>query len=112
MTTGLYIYRCEHPTRTRAMCPHCKHLCYGERQEFYDTVRIFFDCGTYADYGYGYYQPPKTYTTIKIFKDEEGYTAWVPRAGWTILTRMVPLEQARRISRLRVRKGGRIIEAN
>ncbi len=52
---GLHIYRCDNPKRTRAMCPHHHHLCYGELQDFYDTRRVFFDCGTFADYGYGYY---------------------------------------------------------
>ncbi len=111
MNKGIHIYRCEHPARTRARCPFHKHLCYGERQDFYDTMRIFFDCGTMVDYGYGYYDPPKLYKTIKIFKDETGYTAWVPRSDWTMLARQVPLNKARRIARLRLRKGGNIIES-
>ena len=110
MVTGIHVYRCENPQRTRVMCPHHKHLCYGEKQEFYDTTMIFFDCGTFADYGYGYYEPPKLYKTIKIFKDEEGYTAWVPRAGWVILANQVPLDIARSIASKRLRKGGHIIE--
>lgn len=110
MATGIHIYRCESPTRTRAMCPHHKRLCYGERQEFYDTTRIFFDCGTYLDYGYGYYEPPKLYKKIVIFKDDNGYTAWVPRAGWVILARQVSLGIARNIARKRLKKGGRIDE--
>lgn len=110
MTGGLHIYRCENPKRTRIMCPYCKHLCYGEKQEFYDTTRIFLDCGTYVDWGYGYYEPPKLYKTIKIFKGEAGYTAWVPRAGWVMLAREVPLEKARSIARKRLKEGGRIIE--
>lgn len=110
MTTGLHIYRCENPVRTRVKCPHHKHLCYGEKQEFYDTIRIFFDCGTVLDYGYGYFEPPKLYKTIKIFKDDVGYTAWAPRIGWEILARMVPIEKARRVARLRLKEGGRIIE--
>ena len=73
-------------------------------------MRIFFDCGTYIDYGYGYYEPPKCYKNIKIFKDDEGYTVWVPRAGWIMLARMVPLEQARRIAHLRLKRGGHIVE--
>lgn len=106
----LHIYRCENPKRTRRLCPHHKKLEYGELQEFYDTTRIFFDCGTLVDYGYGYYEPPKLYKTIKIFKDSEGYAAWVPRAGWGMLARMVPLEKARKIARLRLKRGGEIIE--
>ena len=107
---GIHIYRCEHPVRIRAMCPHHKHLCYGERQDFYDTMRIFFDCGTYADYGYGYYESPKLYKSITIFKDEVGYTAWVPRAGWAMLARQLPLEKARKIAKSRLTKDGIIIE--
>ena len=110
MTMGIHVYRCENPTRTRAMCPYHKHLCYGERQDFYDTRRIFFDCGTVADYGYGYYDPPKQYKRIVIFKDESGYTAWVPYAGWEMLARQVPLSRARSIAKKRLKSGGRIIE--
>ena len=108
MTNGLHIYRCEHPTRTRTMCPHHKRLCYGEKQEFYDTTRILFDCGTFADYGYGYFEPPKLYKSITIFKDESGYTAWVPRANWEMIAREVTLNQARRMARQRLSKGGYI----
>ena len=110
MYSGLHIYRCENPTRTRALCPHHKHLCYGERQEFYDTTRIFFDCGTSLDYGYGYYEPPKLYNSITIFQDENGYTAWVPRSGWIMLARMVPLNIAHRIAKSRLTQKGIIIE--
>lgn len=110
MKTGLHIYRCENPTRVRVMCPHHKRLCYGERQEFYDTARIFFDCGTFADYGYGYYEPPIQYKRIIIFKDENGFTAWVPRAGWLMLARQVPLNEARNIAKRQLKNGGHIIE--
>ena len=106
----LHIYRCEKPRRIRAYCPYHKHLCYGERQDFYDTMRIFFDCGTFADYGYGYYEPPKLYKHIVIFKDENGYTAWCPKAGWEMLARQVPLDKARHIAQSRLKKGGHIIE--
>lgn len=107
---NLHIYRCKYPKRTRVKCPFHKHLCYGEKQEFYDTTRIFLDCGTLIDYGYGYYEPPKLYKQITIFKDEKGYTTWVPRAGWKMLARMVPLDKARRIAKLRLAKGGIITE--
>ncbi len=107
---GLHIYRCENPTRTRAMCPHHKHLCYGERQEFYDTTRMFFDCGTFVDYGYGYYEPPKLYKHIIIFKDETGFTVWCPRAKYRMLVRQVPLKKAWAIARRRLAKGGHIDE--
>lgn len=106
----LHIYRCENPTRTRAICPHHKHLCYGERQDFYDTRQIFFDCGTFVDYGYGYYKPPKLYKNITIFKDETGYTAWCPRSGWKIVANQLPLNQARNIARKRLAKDGKIVE--
>jgi len=109
-SNGIHIYRCENPTRTRAICSHHKHLCYGERQAFYDTTRIFFDCGTFVDYGYGYYEPPKLYKHITIFKDETGYTTWCPRSGWTMLARQVPLQQARNIAKRRLSKGGQIKE--
>lgn len=110
MTTGLHIYRCENPTRTRVMCPHHKHLCYGERQEFYDTMRILLDCGTVVDYGYGYYDPPKQYSYIVIFKDETGYTAWAPYNAWEKLARQVSLDRARTVARQQLRVGGRIVE--
>ena len=106
----IHIYRCENPKRTRAICPYHKRLCYGELQDFYDTSRIFFDCGTFVDYGFSYYEPPKLYKHITIFKDENGYTAWVPRAGWHILVREVPLEKARKIAKARLAKGGIIQE--
>ena len=74
----MHIYRCENPKRTRALCPHHKKLEYGELQEFYDTTRVFFDCGTLADYGYGYYEPPKKYKRLRIFWDSEKqcFTLW------------------------------------
>lgn len=108
--TTLSIYRCINRERTRAMCPHHKHLCYGEKQEFYDTIRIFFDCGTMVDFGYGYFDPPKLYKHIKIFKDEVGYTAWIPKAGWIIIARQVSLNKARKIAKSRLKQDGKITE--
>lgn len=110
MTTanGLHIYRCENPKQTRALCPHHRKLEYGELQDFYDTRRIFFDCGTFVDYGYGYYEPPKLYKKLEIFKDDIGYTV-LARYASKFLETQVPLAKARRIARLRVAKGG-IIE--
>lgn len=105
----VHIYRCLDPKRVRVYCPHHKHLCYGEKQEFYDTVRIFFDCGTFIDYGYGYFTPPKLYKRINIFKDSEGYTAWVPRAGWVKIANQVSLPQVERMARRRLQSGGVII---
>ncbi len=46
------------PRRTRKRCPVHEKLHYGTWKEYYDTMRMFFDCGTMADYGYGYYEPP------------------------------------------------------
>ncbi len=107
---GLHIYRCENPKRIRLLCPHHKKLEYGELQDFYDTRRVFLDCGTFVDYGYGYYEPPKLYKSITIFKDETGYTAWVPRSDWRMLAREVSLDRARRIAKSRLQKGGVILE--
>jgi hypothetical protein len=46
--------------RVRRRCPLDKRLCYGQLAEYYDTRRVFFDCGTVLDYGYGYWtKPPK-----------------------------------------------------
>ena len=104
----IHIYRCEHPERARAQCPYHKKLEYGERQSFYDTTRVFFDCGAMADYGYGEYTPPKLYKNITIFKDETGFTVWAPRAGYEFLAKFVPLERARLIARKRLANGGRI----
>jgi hypothetical protein len=109
MTTRLHIYRCENPQRARAMCPHHKHLCYGERQDFYDTRRIFFDCGTLVDYGYGYYEPPKLYKKLVIFKDDAGYTV-LARYVDKFIIKQVSLSKARRIAKLRLKKDGFIIE--
>ncbi|KKM00940.1 hypothetical protein LCGC14_1799390 [marine sediment metagenome] len=108
MATGLHIYRCEHPERVRILCPHHKKLCYGEKQSFYDTTRVFFDCGTFLDYGYGYYESPKLYKNITIFKDETGFTAWVPRAGWIMLARCAPFNRAYNIAKQRLKAGGHI----
>jgi len=92
------------------MCPYCKQKCYGTAYHYYDTVQIVFDCGTRIDIGYGYYEPPKLYNNITIFKDRVGYTAWVPRSGWLILGREVPLPEARNIARRRLKQGGIIKE--
>ncbi len=45
--------------RTRRYCPYHKRLCYGSLLECYDTTRVFFDCGTFVDYGYGYWEEPR-----------------------------------------------------
>lgn len=45
--------------RTRRRCPFHEHLCYGRLVEYYDTVRMFFDCGTFADYGYREWRLPE-----------------------------------------------------
>lgn len=55
----LHIYRADNERRTRRTCPYHKKSEYGNLQEYYDTVRVFFDCGTLADYGYGFYRIPQ-----------------------------------------------------
>mgnify|MGYP001562260485 CR=1 FL=1 len=74
----LHIYKCENPKRTRRLCPHHRKLEYGELRDFYDTIRIFFDCGTFVDYGYGYYKPPLKYKRLRIFWDGQlqQYVLW------------------------------------
>ena len=56
--TLLHFHTANKRKRTRRMCPYHKHLEYGELQEFYDTVNMFFDCGTQVDYGYSEWRPP------------------------------------------------------
>ena len=55
----IHIYTADKQKRVRRKCPYHKHLCFGILQEFYDTVRVFFDCGTSVDYGYGEWRPPQ-----------------------------------------------------
>ena len=57
--TGAICNLVESQRRVRRKCPYHKHLCYGLEQVSYDTIRVFFDCGTFADYGYGYWEKPK-----------------------------------------------------
>ena len=45
--------------RVRRRCPWHKRLCYGVMTEYYDTVRVSFNCGTWIDYGYGLYDIPQ-----------------------------------------------------
>ncbi len=100
----LHIYTAE-KKRTRRYCPYHKRLCYGFKQEYYDTLRIFFDCGTMVDTGYGSYDPPKLYKRIVLFKDETGYSV-MARYSFDMLARCVPLERARRIAKQRLAKDG------
>ncbi len=60
----LHIYTAP-STRIRRWCPYHQRLCYGERQAFYDTIRLFFDCGTFIDTGYGYWREPQTVTRTR-----------------------------------------------
>ena len=55
---SLHVFTGTAVRRTRRWCPFHQHLCYGEQHEYYDTRRVFFDCGTLADDGYGYVQRP------------------------------------------------------
>ena len=54
----LHIYTANKTKRVRLHCPYHKHLCFGSRREYYDTVRVAFDCGASMDYGYGEWRPP------------------------------------------------------
>lgn len=45
--------------RTIRWCPLHKQDEEGLMVYCYDTHRMFFDCGVMADYGYGYWTPPK-----------------------------------------------------
>lgn len=55
---SIHIYRANTITRVRRRCPYHNHLCFGDMHEYYDTVRIAFDCGTQVDFGYGGWTPP------------------------------------------------------
>ncbi len=46
--------------RTRLLCPHCGHHCYGTAQHYHDTSRFFLDCGTSLDWGHGVWRRPPT----------------------------------------------------
>ena len=61
----LHLYQAANVRRTRRRCPYHKRLCYGERQEYYDTIHVFFDCGTSADYGYGVWREPPEVTRTR-----------------------------------------------
>lgn len=84
----LHVYRCENPKRTRRLCPFHKKMEYGELQEFYDTTRVFFDCGTFVDHGYGYYELPTRYKRLKIFWDNElrQFVLWADYVNKSIFT--------------------------
>jgi len=58
-TIPIHIYRADNVKRVRRLCPYHKHQCYGTMHEYYDTTRVFLDCGTGLDYGYGDWTPPK-----------------------------------------------------
>lgn len=45
--------------RRRLRCPVHKKMHYGWLHTHYDTRRMFFDCGTMLDFGYGYYRGPR-----------------------------------------------------
>lgn len=110
----LHIYRCENPKRTRRLCPHHKKLEYGELQDFYDTRRIFFDCGTFVDYGYGYYEPPKKYKQLETFWDSErqSYTLIARRPTWHILFSSPNHTKIIRIANDRLKPQGTIKDAS
>lgn len=58
MSSALCDLREKPDRRVRRRCPFHKRLCYGRLAEYYDTVRVYFDCGTELDYGYGYWRAP------------------------------------------------------
>ena len=105
---AIHIYTANKKERVRHKCPYHKHPCYGTQHEYYDTVKVFFDCGTVADYGYGYHEPPRLYKNIHILKDDEGYTVLAPSAGWKMLACKVSIGLAHRIGKARLAKGGKI----
>lgn len=112
MNEGLHIYRCLNPKRTRRQCPFHKKLEYGELQEFYDTTRIFFDCGTFVDGGYGYYVPPKQYKHLQIFWDSsKGKYVLVATYNWEHLFEHKDHNKILAIAQQRLKAGGKIKDA-
>lgn len=105
----LHIYRCENPRRTRQLCPYHKKMEYGELQEFYDTRRIFFDCGTFVDYGYGYYEPPKRYKRLQVYWDGElEKYILVATQSWEHLFESPNYKKVIKIAEGRLKIGGRL----
>lgn len=41
--------------RVRRRCPKCRKLRYGDLRHYFDTVRVFLQCGVMVDSGYGYW---------------------------------------------------------
>lgn len=103
----LHIYTADKTKRIRRQCPYHKRLCYGGQADFYDTVKVFFDCGTSVDYGYSEWTPPKLYKRLVLFKDETGYTILAKYTG-DLLVRQVSRSQAMRIAKQRLAKGGHL----
>ncbi len=52
-------------SRVTADCPYHGRLEAGNRHVAYDTVRIFLDCGTMLDYGYGEWFAPQCRAMLK-----------------------------------------------
>lgn len=44
--------RIEKDRSVRRRCPKCKKLRYGRMVHYYDTVRVFLECGVMLDFGY------------------------------------------------------------
>ena len=104
----LHIYRSHDIKRTRMYCPHHKRLCYGERQGFYDTVNVFFDCGTFAEYGYGVFTPPKKYKRLHIWQKDDGQ--WeLTNCFWNRLLLRKSREVVLRVAKDRLKPGGVIM---
>jgi len=78
---SLHVFTATAVRRTRRECPFHRRRCYGEQHEYYDTRRVFFDCGALADYGYGYVQRP-TERSSREAQQRLAARAWgVRRAG-------------------------------
>ncbi len=103
----IHIYRCENPRRVRKQCPFHKRLEYGEQQDFYDTRRIFFDCGTFVDYGYGYWEKPKQYKKLHIWYFEDHWEVrW--ECGYSPLGKSKTKTGIMRLAKYHLKKGGKI----
>jgi hypothetical protein len=94
--------------RVRHKCPYHNRLECGNKQEFYDSTRVFFDCGTMADYGYGYYQPPEKFKRLEIFKDEGDTFSIFARYTHRFFTGYKTLAAAKRIAKCHLKEGGNI----
>jgi len=93
------------------MCPYHKRLEYGKRQDSYDTIRIFFDCGTMLDIGYGEFIPPKQYKTVHISYDAEGkqWEAYTRRPCFMVLGKAKTRAGIGRKANYHLKPGGTVV---